>query len=66
MAANNIIMVANPKGGAGKTTLATNLCGYFARQNKSTALVDLDRQQSALRWLALRNEKLQQAYKVTN
>ncbi len=55
---NLIIMVANPKGGAGKTTLATNLCGYFARQNKKTALVDLDRQQSSLRWLALRNENL--------
>lgn len=58
MAKSNIIMVANPKGGTGKTTLATNLCGYFARQKKSVALVDLDRQQSSLRWLALRDEKL--------
>ncbi len=55
---SQIIMVANPKGGTGKTTIATNLCGYFARQNKSVALVDLDRQQSSLRFLALRSEKL--------
>lgn len=55
---SQVIMIANPKGGAGKTTLASNLCGYFAYQNQKVALVDLDRQQSSLRWLALRNENL--------
>jgi chromosome partitioning protein len=51
-------MVANPKGGAGKTTLATNLAGHFASENKSVCLCDLDRQQSALRWLAFRSPDL--------
>lgn len=48
------VLVANPKGGAGKTTLATNLSGYFANQGRSITLCDLDRQQSALRWMAFR------------
>jgi len=52
------VMVANPKGGAGKTTLATNLAGYFANENKSVCLCDLDRQQSSLRWLAFRDPDL--------
>lgn len=51
-------MVANPKGGAGKTTLATNLAGYFANENKNVCLCDLDRQQSSLRWLAFRAPEL--------
>lgn len=52
------VLVVNPKGGAGKTTLATNLSGYFANQGHSVTLCDLDRQQSALRWMAFRNAEL--------
>ncbi|MCL2876797.1 MAG: ParA family protein [Betaproteobacteria bacterium] len=52
------ILVANPKGGAGKTTLATNLAGYFANLGRQTTLCDLDRQQSALRWMAFRDPAL--------
>ena len=52
------VLVANPKGGAGKTTLATNLSGYFANKGRKTTLCDLDRQQSALRWMAFRDEAL--------
>lgn len=52
------VLVANPKGGAGKTTLATNLSGYFANQGKKTTLCDLDRQQSSLRWMAFRDPDL--------
>lgn len=52
------VMVANPKGGAGKTTLATNLAGHFANQGKQVTLCDLDRQQSALRWMAFRDPEL--------
>jgi chromosome partitioning protein len=52
------VMVANPKGGVGKTTLATNLAGYFANRNLSVSLCDLDRQQSSLRWMAFRDPEL--------
>ncbi|WP_207816978.1 ParA family protein, partial [Pseudomonas sp. 50_B] len=49
-----VIVVANPKGGVGKSTLSTNLAGYFAAQGAWVALADLDRQQSAHAWLDLR------------
>lgn len=49
-----VIVVANPKGGVGKSTLSTNLAGYFAAQGAWVALADLDKQQSAHAWLALR------------
>jgi len=52
------ILVANPKGGCGKTTLATNLAGYFANQGRTVTLCDLDRQQSSLRWMAFRDQSM--------
>lgn len=52
------VLVANPKGGAGKTTMSTNLAGAFANQGRSVTLCDLDRQQSALRWMAFRDAAL--------
>lgn len=51
-------LIANPKGGCGKTTLATNLAGYFAGQGYSIMLGDIDRQQSANTWLASRPKGL--------
>ena len=53
-----VIVVANPKGGVGKSTLATNLAGWLARQGRAVMLGDLDRQQSARHWLALRPPQL--------
>ena len=50
-------LVANPKGGSGKTTLATNLAGYFANRGRHVVLSDLDRQASSLSWLERRSEK---------
>src|SRR6195952_2123505 len=49
-----VIVVANPKGGVGKSTLSTNIAGYFASQGRAVMLGDVDRQQSARTWLALR------------
>jgi chromosome partitioning protein len=49
-----VIVVANPKGGVGKSTLSTNLAGYFAASGEWVALADLDRQLSAHAWLDLR------------
>ena len=49
-----VIVVANPKGGVGKSSLATNIAGYLANQGHAVMLGDVDRQQSSRRWLALR------------
>jgi chromosome partitioning protein len=53
-----VIVVANPKGGVGKSTIATNLAGYWARQGHAVMLGDTDRQQSARTWLGLRSQGL--------
>ena len=50
----SVVVIANPKGGVGKTTLATQVAGYFASRGHSVMLGDSDRQQSSLLWLGLR------------
>jgi len=45
------IVVLNPKGGSGKTTLAFNLAGYLAATGRKVAVVDMDRQGSSTHWL---------------
>ena len=49
-----VVLVANPKGGVGKSTLATNVAGYLASRGHAVMLGDVDRQQSARLWLSLR------------
>jgi chromosome partitioning protein len=48
------ILVANPKGGSGKTTVATNVAGWLAGKRQRVALADHDPQRSATEWLARR------------
>lgn len=49
-----VVVVANPKGGVGKSTLSTQIAGYFASQGHAVMLGDADRQQSSRLWLTLR------------
>jgi chromosome partitioning protein len=49
-----VIVIANPKGGVGKSTLATNLAGYLTYQGHNVMLGDVDIQQSSRAWLELR------------
>ncbi len=53
-----VIVVANPKGGVGKSTLSTNVAGCLAHAGHAVMLGDADRQQSARTWLALRAKNL--------
>ena len=48
------VLVINSKGGAGKTTLTTNLAGYYASRNARTAILDYDPQGSSMQWLKAR------------
>lgn len=49
-----VVVVANPKGGVGKSTVATNIAGYYASRGHQVMLGDVDRQQSSRLWLRLR------------
>ncbi len=48
------IVVLNPKGGSGKTTIAVNLASYFASRRQMPVLMDYDPQGSSLRWVKKR------------
>jgi len=49
------ILVLNPKGGCGKTTVATNIAAYFANQDVPVAIADFDQQKSSTDWLSRRS-----------
>jgi chromosome partitioning protein len=48
------VLVANPKGGSGKTTLSVNIAGFLASRGERVTMLDLDRQQSSALWIATR------------
>jgi chromosome partitioning protein len=52
------IVVLNPKGGSGKTTIAINLASYLASRQYKPVLIDLDPQGSSYRWVRKRNPNL--------
>jgi chromosome partitioning protein len=48
------ILVMNPKGGCGKSTVATNLASWYATRGEQVALADFDPQRSSMDWAGLR------------
>ena len=48
------IVVLNPKGGSGKTTIAINLASYLASHGHVPVLMDFDPQGSSVRWVRKR------------
>jgi len=48
------IIVLNPKGGCGKSTISTNIASYFAIKGKRVTLADCDPQGSSRDWLSIR------------
>ncbi len=59
------ILVANSKGGCGKTTIATNIAAYFATLKNHVAIIDYDPQGSSSQWASIRNEQLPDIYCVS-
>ena len=59
------IVILNPKGGSGKTTLAFSLAGYLASTGRKVALLDMDRQGSSMRWLQNRPSQLPQIHGIS-
>jgi len=58
-------LVINAKGGCGKTTIATNLASYYARQGRGTVLIDHDPQGSSMQWLSLRSSEVKPIHGVS-
>lgn len=58
------IVVLNPKGGSGKTTIAVNLASYFASRKQMPVLMDYDPQGSSMRWVKKRQPTQPWVYAV--
>jgi chromosome partitioning protein len=54
----NKVVILNPKGGCGKSTLVTNLASCYAKRGTSAAIMDYDPQGSSMGWLDRRSDKL--------
>ena len=58
------IVVLNPKGGSGKTTIAINLASYLASRGHVPVLMDLDPQGSSVRWARKRKPSQPQVHVI--
>jgi len=58
------IVILNPKGGCGKTTLSTNLACYFAARGDTTVITDCDSQGSSTQWLEKRPSSLPKIHSI--
>ena len=53
-APRNKVVILNPKGGCGKSTLATNIAACYAQRETAPAVMDYDPQGSTMGWLERR------------
>lgn len=60
------IVILNPKGGCGKTTLATNLASYFAKRGPPPTLVDRDPGGYSMRWVDKRPAERPRIYGIAD
>ena len=60
----NKIVIINPKGGCGKTTLATNLASYYATIGPVPAVMDCDPQGSTMSWVERRPQALPEIHGI--
>ena len=51
----NKVVILNPKGGCGKSTVATNLAACYAKRGTIPAIMDYDPQGSSMAWLERRS-----------
>jgi chromosome partitioning protein len=50
------IVVLNPKGGSGKTTIAINIASHYAQRGERLVMMDYDPQGSSAHWLSKRQD----------
>lgn len=60
-----IYLIANSKGGVGKTTIATSISAELNRQNRSVIGVDLDSNESSVFWSENREHDNGKFYRLT-